>query len=93
MTTTIAPKIRRPSGPLAALGCLLLGACATDPNAPTTEFGASVRHMIAIQTEDPERDAPPMDGRTAETVLKAYRADVANRKAVEREMIRIQLGK
>jgi hypothetical protein len=34
-----------------------------------------------------------MDGQAAETVLKAYRADVGNRKAVERELVRIHLGK
>jgi hypothetical protein len=85
--------IRFGAGCLVGCGSLLLGACATDANEPTTEFGASVRHMIVIQTEDPGTDAPPMDGQTAEAVLNAYRDDVADRKRVEKDLLKIQLGK
>jgi hypothetical protein len=85
--------IRLGNGWLLALGCLLLGSCATDPNEPTTTLGASVRYMIEVQTEDADADAPRLDGQTAEAVLSAYRGDVADRKTVEQDLIEFRLGK
>lgn len=60
---------------------LLLGACATEPE--NTRFGESVRHMIALQTTDPNADASGLDGAKASAALRAYKMDVAKPKTVD----------
>ncbi|MGB5254631.1 MAG: hypothetical protein WBN68_18135, partial [Sedimenticolaceae bacterium] len=56
-------------------------------------FGSSVRNAIALQTADPNSNAPGLDGEKAGAVLQTYRGDVAKPEKVERDLIRINLGK
>ena len=67
----------------------LLASCASDPTADNIRFGESVRHMITLQTTDPQGEAPGLDGEKAENVLRAYRGDVAKPETVERQVIEL----
>ena len=67
----------------------LLAACVTDPTADNIRFGESVRHMITLQTADPQSGAAGLDGEKAEEVIRAYRADVAKPEATERRVIEL----
>jgi hypothetical protein len=76
------------------VGATLVGGCATDPEeADDTEFGASVRHMIATQTYEPGTETGAMDGEKAQAGLAEYRKDVARPKEAERPLIRMLLGR
>ena len=86
-TMTIVLHGLRPAGVAAA--ALLLAACATDPAVDNLRFGESVRHMITLQTADPNSGAPGLDGEKAETVLRTYRGDVAELKTTERQSIEL----
>ncbi|MEA3640842.1 MAG: hypothetical protein VBE63_12980 [Lamprobacter sp.] len=50
----------------------LLAGCA-EPTVLDPPFGDSVRHMIALQTTDPTRDAPGLDGEKARRAFETYR--------------------
>ena len=50
----------------------LLAGCA-EPTVLDPPFGESVRHMIALQTADPSRDAPGLDGGKAQRAFEVYR--------------------
>ena len=72
---------------LCGLG-LLVGGCATDEEyQETADFGNSVRHMIALQTDTPGAPGPGMDAVKAQKVLNAYRDDVASPKRAERDIV------
>lgn len=79
---------------LMALGPgLMLTGCATEPDiTDDSDFGQSVRNMIALQTTDTRGTAPGMDAEKASAVLRTYRQQVADPKAMEQEMIDIELG-
>lgn len=62
--------------------CLLMG-CATDEPNRDTRFGQSVRHMLAIQTASPDRNARGLDGQKAALSLQQYRKDVAKPQQVD----------
>ena len=71
------------------LAALMLAGCSGEPTQTQTNFGASVRQMIEAQTADPSTlanpSAEPIDGTDAvriESVLEAYRTDVAKPEAV-----------
>ena len=66
---------------------LLLGACATEPEPDNLVFGESVRHMIALQTADPDAGARGLDGERAEAALRAYRQDVGKPETVQRAVL------
>lgn len=50
-----------------------LAGCANEPTVLDPPFGDSVRHMIAIQTTEPARDASGLDGEKAIKALETYR--------------------
>lgn len=50
----------------------VLAGCA-EPTVLDPPFGESVRHMIALQTTDPARDAPGLDGEKARAAFETYR--------------------
>jgi type IV pilus biogenesis protein CpaD/CtpE len=77
---------------LGLLGLIIAG-CATEPSKVEANFGSSVRNAIALQTADPNRDAPGLDGEKAGVVLQTYRGDVAKPERVQQDLIRINLGK
>ncbi len=54
------------------IAAVLLAGCA-EPTVLDPPFGESVRHMIALQTADPSRDAPGLDGEKARKTFDAYR--------------------
>ena len=63
---------------------LALGACASGPENVEKDFGNSVRQMVTAQTLDPAAAAMPDrdaidtgDAERLNSVLEAYRADVA----------------
>jgi hypothetical protein len=60
---------------------LLLTGCASDYSVEDPNFGASVRHMIVVQTTDPNRGASGLDGTKAGAALEAYRQDTGDPKA------------
>ncbi|KAA6184699.1 hypothetical protein F2Q65_11400 [Thiohalocapsa marina] len=66
------------------VGLLLLG-CASDPAGDAAfdpAFGSSVRHMIAVQTSNPDVGSHGLDGRKSQVALTAYRDDVASFEAL-----------
>jgi hypothetical protein len=66
---------------------LILSGCVTEPDiTQDPDFGQSVRQTIAIQTADPWAGAPGLDGQKASAVLRTYRQQVADPRAVEREI-------
>ena len=67
--------------------------CQTAPSKVDDNFGSSVRHVVAIQTARPGQETPSLDGEKADAVLQTYRKDVAKPEKVERDLIRIDLGK
>ena len=66
---------------------LLIGACATEPELDNLVFGDSVRHMIALQTADPNAGASGLDGERAEAALRAYRQDVGEPEKVQKAVL------
>jgi hypothetical protein len=77
-------KIRLALGLLA----LLVGGCESDPDrSASTQFGASVRNTIALQTASPTSIGPGLDAVKSQQVLRVYRADVAQPKKVEQPII------
>ena len=71
---------------------VFVAGCESTPTATEQNFGASVRHMIEVQTAQTNKTDPGLDGQKAEAVLDAYRKDVAKPKDVERDLIQIKLG-
>ena len=61
---------------------LLLGCAADNPSADQ-EYGQAVRHMLAIQTAYPDRNARGFDGQKASLSLQQYRKDVAKPQKVD----------
>lgn len=53
---------------------LLLSACVQEPKLRDEPFGQSVRHMILVQTTDPQREPLGLDGEKALNALDAYRS-------------------
>ena len=86
-------RVTKELSPLAtvalALTAFLIASCATDPTANNIRFGESVRHMITLQTADPQSGATGLDGEKAEEVIRAYRADVAKPETTERRVIEL----
>jgi hypothetical protein len=68
--------------PLLLASFLALVACATDTEPDNLRFGESVRHMISLQTTDPNSGARGLDGVKAEQAFRAYETDVAARGSV-----------
>jgi hypothetical protein len=66
--------------------------CQSEPSRVDRDFGASVRHAIAVQTADPTGYPVGTDGEKGEAVLQTYRQDVAKPETVERELT-IHFGK
>jgi len=52
----------------------LLAGCVHEPAVTDPPFGQSVRHMILVQTTDPEREPLGLDGEKALNVLETYRS-------------------
>jgi hypothetical protein len=70
------------------LSALTIVGCATnDEYWETADFGNSVRHTIALQTANAGSSGTGLDGAKAQTVLNAYRQDVAAPKSAERDII------
>jgi hypothetical protein len=74
-------------GLLALLIVVALGGCAMDEERmESADFGDSVRHTIALQTEYPGSAGTGMDAQKAANVMQAYREDVAKPQAAERDI-------
>ena len=65
-----------------ALPAILVG-CQTAPSKVEENFGTSVRHMIAVQTEPDAQTGYGLDGNKAELLLDRYRTDAAEPESVE----------
>jgi type IV pilus biogenesis protein CpaD/CtpE len=76
---------------LLTLLAAVLSGCATEPSATQKEFGSSVKHMISAQTYEPGDETTGLDGEKSRRVMDTYREDVAKPKAVEKQIINIQL--
>ena len=61
----------------------LLAGCAAFQEPDNIQFGDSVRHMIALQTTDPDPGARGLDGEKAEQTMRAYRGNVGSPQNVE----------
>ena len=72
---------------------ITLVGCQTEPSRVDTNFGSSVRHVVSVQTAPSNKPTPSLDGEKANTALQVYRKDVAKPEKVERDLIRIDLGK
>ena len=73
--------------PLCGALMAILGGCAMDEERwETADFGDSVRHTIALQTEYPGSAGTGMDAQKAANVMRAYREDVARPKQVEKDI-------
>ena len=73
---------------------VLMAGCVTDPEEQgDSEFGASVREMIANQTYQPGTDTATLDAEKAQAGLAEYRKDVTKPKEAERPLIRMLLGR
>lgn len=76
---------------LCAVAALMAG-CATDEERwETADFGDSVRHTIALQTEYPGSAGLGLDGQKAANVMKVYREDVAKPKATQQDAFRFRV--
>lgn len=74
-------------GLLLLLIAAALGGCATDEERwETADFGNSVRHTIALQTDGAGYSGTGLDGQKAAAVMQAYRQDVAKPKQAERDI-------
>lgn len=60
--------------PMLLLSTILLASCVEEPRLRDEPFGESVRHMILVQTTDPEREPLGLDGEKALSALQAYRS-------------------
>ena len=69
----------------------VLSGCASEPSATQKEFGSSVKHMISAQTHEPGDEATGLEGEKSRRVMQGYREDIAKPKAVEKQIINIQL--
>jgi hypothetical protein len=67
------------------LPLLLMMGCATDDANRDTRFGQSVRHMLAVQTANPDANARGFDGQKAALSLQQYRKDVAKPQQVDKQ--------
>jgi hypothetical protein len=70
---------------------VVLSGCASEPSATQKEFGSSVKHMISSQTYEPGDETTGLEGEKSRRVLQGYREDIAKPKAVEKQIINIQL--
>ena len=75
----------------AALAAILAG-CQTAPSKVEENFGTSVRHMIAVQTEPSAQTGYGLDGNKAELLLERYRTDAAEPESVEDSSGQIEFG-
>jgi type IV pilus biogenesis protein CpaD/CtpE len=78
-----------------AVQSLLLAACDTTGMTRTEQdFGNSVRHMVEVQTYNPEAARRPsteppteMDGERAGTVLESYRTEIGKPADVDKPIV------
>ena len=91
MQLTVLSRVHRRLATVGVVTAFLVG-CETYEELPGGEFGASVRHMIALQTAEPEQAARGMDGPKARKVLEQYRKDVAKPKEAEKPVINLNIG-
>ena len=68
-----------------SIGILIMLAtgCASNDEIVDSNYGDSVRHMIAVQTSHPNRGVTGLDGQKAALTLQNYRTDVATPKEVD----------
>jgi len=81
------PMRRSPLLTLCALAALGAGCADPEERLENADFGNSVRNTIALQTDYAGSAGTGLDGQKAEAILKAYRADVGNRKQVEKDIV------
>ena len=78
------------------IGCscvaIALASCQTPPSKVEENFGSSVRHTIALQTDPEAQTGYGLDGEKAQAVIDIYRTDVAEPETVEKNIIEIELG-
>jgi hypothetical protein len=91
MQLPVLSRVHRCLATLGVVTALLVG-CETYEELPGGEFGASVRHMVALQTADPEQEARGLDGPKARKALDQYRNDVAKPKEAEKPVINLKIG-
>lgn len=65
------------------LTLILITACVSIDESANSNYGDSVRHMIALQTSNPTGGAMGLDGQKAALTLQKYRQDVAVPKDVD----------
>ena len=70
------------------LAVLVVAGCATnDDYSGADDFGDSVRHTIALQTETAGSAGTGLDAAKAQRVMAAYRQDVAKPQRAERDIV------
>lgn len=69
--------------PIVMLMVLLIAGCASEDEISKSHYGESVRHMIALQTSNPQGGAMGLDGQKAALTLQKYRTNVANPQEVD----------
>ena len=75
--------------------CALLAGCSMhEPTRVDENFGNSVRHMVQVQTYNPEAARQPstepptqLDGEKGGAVLDSYRSDVGRPSEVQKPMV------
>ena len=75
---------------LLSSGCaafFVSGCSSFDEHLNTPDFGDSVRHTIMLQTDNAAAGGNGLDGVKAQRALAAYRADVAEPKKAERDIV------
>ena len=72
---------------IAVLMAPFLTGCAGNDELVESNYGESVRHMIAAQTAYPNRDVTGLDGQKAALTLQRYRTDVARPQEVDRKAL------
>ena len=73
--------------PITMTMALLVFGCASNNEVAVSNYGESVRHMIALQTSNPSGGAMGMDGQKAALTLQKYRTDVAIPKDVDKKKL------
>ena len=68
---------------IAVLMAPFLTGCASNDELVESNYGESVRNMIAAQTAHPNRGVTGLDGQKAALTLQRYRTDVARPQEVD----------
>ena len=73
--------------PLATMNLLSAGCATQDEHLANIDFGNSVRHTIALQTDNAAHAGAGLDAQKAQNVLAAYRQDVSQQKQADKPIV------